>query len=255
MSPQCTITCLTLKNFTIQKILCERKTYSVEPLSAHCAGNRTSLSTKQLVTSMTKGNFWGGQGNCTHWIGCSFWASFRSWSLVWCLNCLLWCHAAQQNAMGPQADPGSPGGPTPCPQDLFKIMQFLGNFKGKIPILSKFWAQGPPGVKTPLGPPPDQNPGSAPGSSPRKRKFYSACSKRNKQRDVLSNTKTWISWFLFLFCDCLLITTDNNSETTLHLKKKNTRIGSQSCAVLNEFLFPHKNMNSDAIAKTWPCVN
>ncbi len=27
--------------------------------------------------------------------------------------------------------------------------------------MSKFWAQGPPGVKTPLGPP-DQNPGSAP---------------------------------------------------------------------------------------------
>ena len=40
----------------------------------------------------------------------------------------------------------------PCPQDFFKIMQFSGNFKGKSPIFSKFWAQGPPlGVKTPLG--------------------------------------------------------------------------------------------------------
>ncbi len=29
------------------------------------------------------------------------------------------------------------------PQDFFKIMQFSGNFKGKPPILSKFWAQGP----------------------------------------------------------------------------------------------------------------
>ncbi len=46
------------------------------------------------------------------------------------------------------------------PQDFFKIMQFSGNFKGQSPILSKFWAQPPVGVKTPLGPP-DQNPGSA----------------------------------------------------------------------------------------------
>ncbi len=40
-------------------------------------------------------------------------------------------------------------------------MQFSGNFKGKTPILSKFWVQGPPGVTT-VGPP-DQNPGSTPG--------------------------------------------------------------------------------------------
>ncbi len=40
----------------------------------------------------------------------------------------------------------------PFPQDFFKIMQFSGNFKGKPPISSKFWAQGPPGVKTPLDP-------------------------------------------------------------------------------------------------------
>ncbi len=44
-----------------------------------------------------------------------------------------------------------------------KIMQFSGNFKEKNPILSKFWAQDPPGVKTLLGPP-DQNPGSATAS-------------------------------------------------------------------------------------------
>ena len=41
-------------------------------------------------------------------------------------------------------------------------MQFSGNFKGKIPILSKFWAQGPPWGQNSAGPP-DQNPGSAPG--------------------------------------------------------------------------------------------
>ena len=35
-----------------------------------------------------------------------------------------------------------------------KIMQFSSNCKGKTPILSKFWAQGPP----------DQNPGSGPGA-------------------------------------------------------------------------------------------
>ena len=43
-------------------------------------------------------------------------------------------------------------------------MQFSGNYKGKNPILSKFWAQVPPGVKTRLGPP-DQNPGFAPEQS------------------------------------------------------------------------------------------
>ena len=38
----------------------------------------------------------------------------------------------------PGGGPGCPG--PPCPQDFFKIMQFSGNFKGKTPILSKFWA-------------------------------------------------------------------------------------------------------------------
>ncbi len=37
---------------------------------------------------------------------------------------------------------GGPGGPGP--QDFFHIMQFSGSFKGKHPILSKFWAQGCP---------------------------------------------------------------------------------------------------------------
>ncbi len=37
-----------------------------------------------------------------------------------------------------------PGGSPPCLQDFFKIMQFSGNFRGKTPILSKFWPQGPP---------------------------------------------------------------------------------------------------------------
>ncbi len=40
---------------------------------------------------------------------------------------------------------GDPGGP--CPQDLFKIMQFSGNFDGKTPVVSTFWAQGPLGSK------------------------------------------------------------------------------------------------------------
>ncbi len=43
------------------------------------------------------------------------------------------------------------GSRPPCPQDFFKIMQFSGNFKGRPPILSTFWAQGPPRVQTPLG--------------------------------------------------------------------------------------------------------
>ena len=41
----------------------------------------------------------------------------------------------------------------PLPSGFFQILQFTGNFKGKPPILSKFWAQGPPGVKTLLGRP------------------------------------------------------------------------------------------------------
>ena len=39
-----------------------------------------------------------------------------------------------------------------CSQDFFKIMQFLGNFKGETLILSKFWAQGPWGQNS-AGPP------------------------------------------------------------------------------------------------------
>ena len=53
-------------------------------------------------------------------------------------------------------------------------MQFLGNFKGKPPILSKFYAQGPPGVKSPLGPP-DQNLGSAPALGNRFREASLPC--------------------------------------------------------------------------------
>ena len=59
---------------------------------------------------------------------------------------------------------GGPGGLGPlAPQDFCKIMQFSGNFQGRTNILSKVWAQGPSGVKTPLGPP-DQNPGFTPDS-------------------------------------------------------------------------------------------
>ena len=44
-------------------------------------------------------------------------------------------------------DPGGLGAWPPLPPDFFKIMQFSGNFKGKTPILSKLWAQGPLGSK------------------------------------------------------------------------------------------------------------
>ncbi len=60
----------------------------------------------------------------------------------------------------PLADPGGPGGGGPLASKTFLLfMQFSCNCKRKPPILNKFWAQGPPGVKIPLGPP-DQNPGS-----------------------------------------------------------------------------------------------
>ncbi len=49
---------------------------------------------------------------------------------------------------------GSRGPGAPCPQDFFKIMQFSGKFKGKTPILSKFWVQGPPWGLNSAGPPP-----------------------------------------------------------------------------------------------------
>ncbi len=42
-------------------------------------------------------------------------------------------------------------GEGPCPQDFFfKIMQFSGNFKGKTPILSKFWAHARKQLHCPL---------------------------------------------------------------------------------------------------------
>ncbi len=97
---------------------------------------------------------------------------------VWnCMNGMFWsrilnCHFGSSS--GPKPYSPSPfssfsriptftaadaGGP-PCPKDFFKIMQFSGNFKGKAPILSKFWAQPPPSLGSKL--PVDQNPGSAP---------------------------------------------------------------------------------------------
>ncbi len=63
------------------------------------------------------------------------------------------CHqvpAVYQPLSAPVADPGGLG--PPCHQDFFKIMQFSGNFKGKTPILSKFWAQGPPWGQNSTGP-------------------------------------------------------------------------------------------------------
>ncbi len=58
----------------------------------------------------------------------SAWVTLRNWSLV-------------QNTSGSR-------GPAPLPTPRF----FAGNFSGKTPTLSKFWAQGPhpSGAKTPL---------------------------------------------------------------------------------------------------------
>ena len=51
-----------------------------------------------------------------------------------------------------------------APKISSKSCSFKAILRGKTPILSNFWARGPLGVKTPLGPP-DQNPGSAPECS------------------------------------------------------------------------------------------
>ena len=62
------------------------------------------------------------------------------------------------------ADPGGPFGPAPLPPRFYvpgvykKSCSFQAILSKNPPILSKFWAQGPPGVKTLLVPP-DQNPG------------------------------------------------------------------------------------------------
>ena len=100
--------------------------------------------------------------------------------------------------------PWGPG--PPLPQEFFLIMQFSGNFKGKTPILSKFWVQGPPiGVKTPLGHP-DQNPGSAPGNfllPQRKQKVYIL---HMWKRPQPSNP------FLLAFCDVMLFVTSQRKN-------------------------------------------
>ncbi len=80
----------------------------------------------------------------------------------------------------------------PCPQEFFKIKQFSRNFNGKTPILSNFWAQGPPlGLK--LHWPPHQNPGSVPRSTTRKMVWNKKVSNRktfySKQRRLDENVK------------------------------------------------------------------
>ncbi len=67
----------------------------------------------------------------------------------------------------PQRIQGALGARPPCPQDFFKIMQFLANFFWENPILEQNLGSGPPGVNTQL--PPDQNPGSAPAYTGRTR--------------------------------------------------------------------------------------
>ncbi len=68
---------------------------------------------------------------------------------------------ARLAALCPPNNEGTTGGsrgalgarPPLAPKFVFKIMQFSSDCKGKIPILSKLWDQGPP---------PGQNPGSGP---------------------------------------------------------------------------------------------
>ena len=62
--------------------------------------------------------------------------------------CIAFC-----NGRAPADQRGPWGLGPPCPQDVFKIMQFSGNFKGKPPMLSKFCAQSPLGSKNSAGPP------------------------------------------------------------------------------------------------------
>ena len=66
------------------------------------------------------------------------------WMRIWVETCME--HWRIQGTLGTQA-------PLP-PIFFFKIMQFLGNFKGNPPILSKVWAQGtiPLGSKLRWGP-------------------------------------------------------------------------------------------------------
>ncbi len=68
-------------------------------------------------------------------------------------TCSLDVHHSKCTNLSP-ADPGGLCGPgPPCSQEFSKIMQFSGNFKGKNPILRKFWAQGPPWGQNSTGPP------------------------------------------------------------------------------------------------------
>ncbi len=83
--------------------------------------------------------------------------SATSQQLWRCLNCGFLGEAHQVYPTS-VADPE--GSPLP-PRFFLKIMQCSGNFKGKTPILSKFWAQPPP-LGSKLHWASDQNPGSAP---------------------------------------------------------------------------------------------
>ena len=106
--------------------------------------------------------------------------------------------------------------PLPCPQDLFKMMQFLGSFKRK-PILSKFWAQGPPWGQNP----PDQNLGSAPG---------------NTENHQTPKGRTWWSspkfWVYFSLEDL-----QDRDGTTCGQNKKQSFLSVEILVVLMLFLF------------------
>ncbi len=68
----------------------------------------------------------------------STWYHILNW---W--QCEPWCSIWLQHTKTECQQKRIQGAP-PCPQDFFLIMKFSGNFKGKTPILSIFWAQGPP---------------------------------------------------------------------------------------------------------------
>ncbi len=72
------------------------------------------------------------------------------------------CSFSRDRAPWPHS-PGSLFGGLLLPR-IFKIMQFSGNFKGKIPIFEQIVGSAPPLWGQNSAGPTDQNPGSAPGS-------------------------------------------------------------------------------------------
>ncbi len=77
-------------------------------------------------------------------------------------------------------------------------MQFSGNFKGKPPILSKFLGSG---GQNSTRPPPDQNPGSAPGHARSARPVRinpTFSMHRGNDMSLSFLSCAWTAWFFFL---------------------------------------------------------